>query len=84
MAREAGIMGVPTISFYFRDDVLIYLMGRGLPIRYVPRPERIEDIVSRVMREPDAYREDTTYLLEGFEDHVEVLAEEVDGILSTR
>jgi len=84
MAREAGIMGVPTISFYFRDDVLIYLMGRGLPIRYVPRPDRIEEIVSRVMRDPDAYREDTRYLVGDFEDHVEILVEEVDNILSTR
>ena len=84
MAREAGIMGVPTISFYFRDDVLIYLMGRGLPIRYVPRPDRIEAIVSRVMRDPDTYREDTEYLVRDFENHVEVLVEEVDGILSTR
>ena len=66
MAREAALLGIPTISFHFRDDVLRFIMGEGFPVRYIPDFERIIREVELIMRDPDKYRMDTKKQLNSY------------------
>lgn len=77
MAREAALLGVPTISYHFRDDVLKYLMGEGLPVKYIPSFERILTEVDLIMKDPDRYRMDTSSLIKEYEEHIDIVIEEL-------
>jgi len=81
MAKEAALLGIPTISFYFRDKVLTYLMSRGLPIRYIPHPDMIEEYVSLVLEEPDKFRIYPERLIGDFQDHIDVIIDTVYSLL---
>ncbi|HIQ13940.1 MAG TPA: DUF354 domain-containing protein [Thermoprotei archaeon] len=81
MAREAALLGIPSISYHFRDDIIKFLMGEGLPIKYIPKSMDIIEEVSRVMRDPERYRYDTRDIIEGYEEHIDIVIEEIEASL---
>ena len=78
MAREAALLGVPTISYHFRDDILRYLMGEGLPIKYIPDMEDILKEVELVMRDPDRFRMDTSSIIKEYDEHIDIVIKELE------
>lgn len=81
MAREAALLGIPSISYHFRDDIIKFLMGEGLPIKYIPKIMEIVEEVSRVMRDPDRYRYDTRDIIKGYDEHIDIVIEEIEASL---
>jgi len=81
MAREAALLGVPTISYHFRDDILKYLMGEGFPVKFVPEFKKILGEVELVMSDPDRYRMDTSSRIKEYDEHIDIILEEIENQL---
>lgn len=64
MAREAALMGTPGISI-FHETISVdkALMDIGFPLRYVRSYEELKEILSSILRDPQAHRIDTRPLL---------------------
>ncbi len=84
MAREAALLGIPTVSYHFRDDILKYLMGEGFPVKYIRDFNGILDEAKRVMRDPDMFHIDTSEILAEYDEHVDIVLEELEKHIQVR
>ena len=81
MAREAALLGIPTFSYHFRDDILKYLMGEGYPVRYLPNFELIWKYSKEVIKDPEKYRMDTSDRLKQYDNHIDIIVEEINRLI---
>ncbi len=76
MAREAALLGTPSISVFPLDvklHVNEYLRGRGFPIWRARRFEEARRLVMDILRDPDSFVVDTRDMLLALEDPREVV-----------
>ncbi len=74
ICREASLLGIPTISFYFWDEQMRYLHRRGFPNMY-SRPSELPDMLIRVLNDLDRYSIDTYTMLKDMESPIEPILE---------
>ncbi len=77
MAREASLMGVPSILFSIPSDIERFLSERGFPLYSAKNNIEISDQIFKVAKDPDQYRINTSSLLEEFDNPLDVLINEI-------
>ncbi len=82
LCREAALQGTPTISFYFKDPIIKYLVRRGFPIRYVSEPHKVLSHAETILRRPSKYRKDTSSMLEEMESPLPITIKHIYEALS--
>lgn len=80
IAREASLLGTPSISLYLYDAIGRYLAERGFPLLHVPDPEKAYQLAARVLERPANYMIDTRDLLEGLESPVPYILEAISQV----
>jgi len=73
MARESALLGIPTISYYFYNKIIRFLMRHKLPIWYIKEYDKILRKAVKILRDPDKYKVDTEELIEKFDDPINVI-----------
>lgn len=81
MAREAALLGTPSISLYVYDAIGRYLAERGFPLHYVPDPEKAYQLAARVLERPADYIIDTQDTLKGLESPIPYILEAISQVL---
>ncbi len=77
MAREAALLGTPSISVFPLDvklHVNEYLKERGFPIWRSRKLEEAERLVANILKDPDSFIVDTRNMLLALEDPRDVIA----------
>jgi len=77
MAREASLMGVPSILYSKPSDVERFLIERGFPLYTVKDSGEVSNWIVNVAKDPERYKINTSNLLEEFEDPIEILIDEI-------
>ncbi len=77
MAREASLMGVPSILYSKPSDIESFLFKQGFPLYHVKNTDDISSQILKVAKDPEQYRIETSDLLEEFDDPIEILIDEI-------
>lgn len=59
IAREAALLGTPTISLHIYDVIGRYLSSRGFPLYHAPDPSEACRLAIRIIDRPGLYRRNT-------------------------
>ena len=73
MARESALLGIPTISYYFYNKIIRFLMRHKLPIWYIKEHDKILRKAVKILRDPDKYKVNTEDIIEKFDDPINVI-----------
>ena len=81
MAQESALLGTTSVTaFPGRLEVVEYLRARGFPIFHAPGPRAALELVGSILRDPDAYRVDTSGMLGSLEDPVPLTVSAVEEV----
>jgi len=81
ICREAALMGVPTINFYFWDVIAKYLHKKGFPIQFLTSVENIVKIAQEILRKTKEYKVHTRHSLRKLESPVPITVHHIKKCL---
>lgn len=85
VCRESALRGIPTISTFFCDHIMKYLIENRFPIEIIsPKEERFVQCVKNILREPDKFRKDTSRELRKMESPIPIVVKCVKDCISSR